>query len=146
MLTITNSECMCIALATQQAQRMRRITLSSVACPALPYFPTLPQNRQVFRGGWWWLLEHKMCVSIFSANFVRKLLIPRRIQRHTVTNVQRSSCTVPVFMYGTVLTCTVPVFMHGTGLHVRYRSYMHGTGLHARYRSSCTVPVFVVRL
>ena len=30
-----------IALVIQRAKRMRRIILSSVACPALAYFPTL---------------------------------------------------------------------------------------------------------
>ena len=34
-ITITYSECVFVALVTQNAMRMRSITLSSVACPAL---------------------------------------------------------------------------------------------------------------
>jgi hypothetical protein len=41
---------------------MRRIVLSSVACPAVQYFPTLPHKRYVFRGKK--IIEHKMCVLI----------------------------------------------------------------------------------
>jgi len=36
--TITYSESVFVALDNQRAMRMRRITLSSVACQALPYF------------------------------------------------------------------------------------------------------------
>ena len=39
-ISIIYSECVCVsvALVTQDAKRMHHIILSSVACPALPYF------------------------------------------------------------------------------------------------------------
>ena len=46
------------------------VKLSSVACPALPYyFSTLSHKRQGFRGGG--VTEYKMCVLISSTAFVR---------------------------------------------------------------------------
>jgi len=48
---------------------MRRIVLSSVACPAVRYISTLPHKRQDFRGKKKVFL-YIMCVLIFSANFV----------------------------------------------------------------------------
>jgi len=46
---ITHSECVFVTLCIQHAMRMRRIILSSVACPARPYFSTLPHKRLCFR-------------------------------------------------------------------------------------------------
>jgi len=37
-LSITYSECVFVTLVIQHTMRMRRITLSSVACLALPHF------------------------------------------------------------------------------------------------------------
>jgi hypothetical protein len=40
-----------VALVIEHAKSMRRIMLTSVACPAPKYFSTLTHKRQDFRGG-----------------------------------------------------------------------------------------------
>ena len=67
-----------VALVTQYAMRVRRIILSSVACPASPYFSLLSHIRHDFRGGGGYI-EHKLCVLT---------------QRGVTMNVYRSSCEV----------------------------------------------------
>jgi hypothetical protein len=47
---ITYSEFVSIALVIQYIMRMRRIILSSVACPAVTYFFTPSHKPNVFRG------------------------------------------------------------------------------------------------
>jgi hypothetical protein len=49
-MSITYSERVVVALVIRHAKRMRSIVLPSVACPTLPYFPTLSQIRQDFWG------------------------------------------------------------------------------------------------
>jgi hypothetical protein len=64
--------CVCarvfVALVIQHAMRMRRVVLSSV--PALLYKSFLHYliNAAIFGGGG--VIEHKMCVFIFSTTFV----------------------------------------------------------------------------
>jgi hypothetical protein len=79
----------------QIASFVRRIILSSVSCLALPYFSTLSHIRYDFREN---IIEHKMCVLVFSITLSEIFLILRRIQRDIIINVHRCFCKVPVIL------------------------------------------------
>jgi hypothetical protein len=66
-ISITYSECLSVALVIQHAQRMRRIILSSVACPGLPYSSTLSHKWRDIRKK---KLLNIKCVLTFSTTFV----------------------------------------------------------------------------
>jgi len=89
-ISITYSECASVALVIQHAMHMPYILLSSVACLALPHMPISCHKEQDFQKKK--VIEHKLCVLIFSRTF----LILGRIQRHTAINVQTSLRKVPV--------------------------------------------------
>jgi hypothetical protein len=76
-----------LALVIQDAKRMRRIILSSVACSALPYFSTLRRKRHDSRKK---VFERKECFD-FLYNF-ETFLILRRIR----PDMHRCSCKIPV--------------------------------------------------
>ena len=59
-----------VALVIQHAMRMRHIISSSVACPSVQYFSTLPHKRHNLRDK---VTEHKMCVLVFVYNFCRNI-------------------------------------------------------------------------
>ena len=65
--TITDSECVSIALVTQHAKCMHHITLPSVACLALWYFSTLSHKWHNFQNK---VTEYKICVLISSTTSV----------------------------------------------------------------------------
>jgi hypothetical protein len=95
-ISVTYSECGFVTLVVQYAMRVRRI-MSSVASLVVPHFSTLSHKRLDLREN---VIEHKMCVLIFSTSLVspppKKNLILRRIQRGMIINEQRPSYKVPV--------------------------------------------------
>jgi hypothetical protein len=91
---------MCIlALVIQYAKRMCRITLPFVACPGVPYFSTRSDKRHDFRRK---VTEHKMCVVIFSTNFLCN------ISRSNKNYARYHKCT-EVFMYCTRDYCQIVI-------------------------------------
>jgi hypothetical protein len=62
------SVCVSVALVMQHAKRMCRVILSSVVCPAVPYFSTLFHKQHDFRKKN--AIQNKMCALIFSTSFV----------------------------------------------------------------------------
>ena len=82
---------------------MRRIVLSSVACPAMQYFSTLSNNRPDFREKK--VIEHKICDLIFSATFFSDI-------SHWTKNWSRydHKCVL-VFMYSTYYSCPIWIYL-----------------------------------
>ena len=66
-VSVTCSECVSVALVIQHAKRMHHNISSSVACLAVPYFPTLSHKRHDLREK---VIGYKMCVLIVSTTFV----------------------------------------------------------------------------
>jgi hypothetical protein len=64
-MSVTQPECVCVALGTQYAMRMRYIVICGL--PSSTNFSTLSHKRYDFRKK---VTEHKMCVLIFSTTFV----------------------------------------------------------------------------
>ena len=65
--------CVCVALVIQQAERMRRIILPSVACPYLQYFSTLSHKQHGLREKK--LTEHKKLCFDYLCNFCLKYFL-----------------------------------------------------------------------
>ena len=73
---------------------MRRVILSSVACPVLHYFSTYLIKATVFEKK---NIGHNVCV--FSLQLLPEtFLILRITQRDIITHVHWSKCTVPVIL------------------------------------------------
>jgi hypothetical protein len=92
---ITYSDCVFLALGIQHATRKRRVKLSSVTCPILPYLSALSHKRNDFREN---IMGYKMCVLFFPQLLSETFLILRRIPRDI--NLHRSSCRQPDILSG----------------------------------------------
>jgi hypothetical protein len=83
-----------VALIIQRANRMRRVTLSRLACLPLPYFPTISHKRHDF---WKKGLPNIKCVFIFSLQLLFEIFfILKIIQRDIIVNIHSSSCKVSI--------------------------------------------------
>jgi hypothetical protein len=79
-ISTTYSNCVSVVLVIQHATYMRRIILSSVACPAVSNFPHHLINGTIFGK----VIEHKMYV-LFSLHLLSEtFLIIRKIQRDII--------------------------------------------------------------
>jgi len=50
-MSVTQTECVSVAVVIQHSMRMRHVILSSVTCPAVQYFSTLSHKWQDFTKG-----------------------------------------------------------------------------------------------
>ena len=89
---------MFLVLIIRHEKRMRHILSSVMAYTIVLYFSTLSHNRHEF--GKKNIVEHKICVLIFSTTFSGTFRTVRGIQQDIAINVRRSSCKAPVILLG----------------------------------------------
>jgi hypothetical protein len=80
--------CACVSMLAYVIRRVSRIV-------SVPYYIVI--CGQTARSSKKKVIEHKMCVFIFSATFVCCISHPRS-QRDTIINARRCSCKVPVIL------------------------------------------------
>ena len=102
-----DDECVSVALVIRRAKRMRRIILLSVACPALPHFPTLSHKRHDLK-----LLNTKRVFRFSLQLLSETFLILRRTERDVIKTVYRSACKVPLLLL-LLLGCDVTGILLG---------------------------------
>ena len=97
-ISITYFKCVFVALFIRHAERMRHVISSSVAYPAVQYFPHYLTNGTI---SWKKVIYLKMCVVIFCTMFVRN--VP-----HSKKNSARyyHNFTL-VFMWNTRYSCEI---------------------------------------
>jgi len=86
--------------------RMRRIILPSASCPALPYFPTLCHMRSPFLFRKKKIIDHIVCVLIFSTNFVWDISHSKQNSARFQDSAAVRFCGALIVSFGTV--CGVP--------------------------------------
>ena len=82
----TYPDCLFVAFVFRPKKRMRRILLSSVACPALPYFVHVLLKTARYAGN---AIEHIMCVAIFFITLSERFFVLRSIERDVIKKVPR---------------------------------------------------------
>jgi len=90
-MSITHSDCVFVASGIQYAMRRRHIVVCILAGSAKIFH--INSQKAKFRKR---VIEHKMCVLIFSTNLSQTFLILRRINRDMKRNVYWSSCKIPI--------------------------------------------------
>jgi hypothetical protein len=92
VISITYSGCVFLSLGIHHA-----ICAISVTCQVIKTFSPhyLIKGTNFEKKS---IVEHKMCVVIFSKTCLKTILFLRKIERRMIINVHRSSCKVPVIV------------------------------------------------
>ena len=91
---ITYCKCASVAWGMQH-EKCLRCVMSSLACLAVPYFSTLSRKRHDFLKK---VIQHKMCVLIFSTTLSETFLILKKNEWDVMVNMHRSSYSCQILM------------------------------------------------